>query len=90
MGIPHTAAPRHAGRRKASPIPPSTIVATSEHAVATPAPTVLQSSMADAEARRQMIAEAAYFVAEKRGFARGGEVDDWLSAEAEIDRLMRS
>jgi hypothetical protein len=37
-----------------------------------------------------MIAEAAYFVAERRGFAGGGELDDWLLAEAEIDRLLRS
>lgn len=40
-----------------------------------------------AEERRRMIAEAAYFHAEHRGFAVGGELDDWLAAEAEIDRL---
>lgn len=34
-----------------------------------------------------MIAEAAYFRAERRGFALGGELDDWIAAEAEIDRL---
>ena len=32
-----------------------------------------------------MIAEAAYWRAEKRGFAGGGEVGDWLEAEADID-----
>lgn len=31
-----------------------------------------------------MIAEAAYFRAEKRGFAPGHELEDWLAAEAEI------
>lgn len=30
------------------------------------------------------IAQAAYFRAEKRGFAPGGELDDWLAAEAEV------
>lgn len=40
-------------------------------------------SQAD-ETREQMIAEAAYYRAEKRGFAPGGEVEDWLAAEAEI------
>jgi hypothetical protein len=35
-----------------------------------------------------MIAEAAYFRAEKRGFARGRALDDWLLAEAEIGRLL--
>jgi hypothetical protein len=39
--------------------------------------------------RRQMIAEAAYFRAEKRGFQGGDPVTDWLAAEAEIDALAR-
>lgn len=38
------------------------------------------------EERRRMIAEAAYFRAERRGFAVGGELDDWIQAEAEFDR----
>ena len=36
------------------------------------------------EKREQMIAEAAYYRAEKRGFVGGQELDDWLAAEAEI------
>jgi hypothetical protein len=36
-------------------------------------------------ARYMMIAEAAYFRAEKRGFAPGYEIADWLEAEAEIE-----
>jgi hypothetical protein len=39
--------------------------------------------------RRQMIQEAAYFRAEKRGFQGGDPVADWLAAEAEIDALAR-
>ena len=39
------------------------------------------------EERRRMIAEAAYFRAERRGFAVGGELDDWIQAEGEVDRL---
>jgi hypothetical protein len=31
-----------------------------------------------------MIATAAYYCAERRGFAAGGELADWLAAEAEI------
>ena len=31
------------------------------------------------------VAMAAYFIAEKRGFEPGHELDDWLAAEAEID-----
>jgi hypothetical protein len=35
-----------------------------------------------------MIAQAAYFRAERRGFERGHELEDWVSAEQEIDRLV--
>jgi hypothetical protein len=38
-----------------------------------------------AAALRSMIAEAAYFRAEKRDFAAGHELEDWLAAEAEIE-----
>lgn len=38
----------------------------------------------DAE-RRELIAIAAYLRAEKRGFAPGLELDDWLAAESEIN-----
>jgi hypothetical protein len=45
----------------------------------------------DPERRDWLIAEAAYFRAEKRGFAPGHETEDWLAAEAEVDaRLMKS
>jgi len=40
------------------------------------------------EQRAALIAEAAYFRAEKRGFAPGHETDDWLAAEAEVDALL--
>lgn len=35
--------------------------------------------------REQMIAECAYYLAERRGFGDGGALDDWLAAEREID-----
>jgi len=40
------------------------------------------------EKRCAMIAEAAYYLAECRGFASGHEQEDWLAAEAEIDDLL--
>jgi hypothetical protein len=40
------------------------------------------------EERQQMISVAAYYRAERRGFAPGGAEQDWLEAEAEIDRLL--
>lgn len=39
--------------------------------------------------RRRMIAEAAYFRAERRGFKGGDAVCDWCEAEVEIDRRLR-
>jgi chromosome segregation ATPase len=45
----------------------------------------------DTERRRQLIAEAAYYRAEKRGFDGGDPAADWTEAEKEIDaRLQRS
>ena len=42
------------------------------------------------EQRAALIAEAAYFRAEKRGFRPGHETADWLAAEAEVDaRLLQ-
>jgi hypothetical protein len=41
------------------------------------------------ERRRQMIAVVAYYRAESRGFREGGELDDWLVAEAEVDRQLQ-
>jgi Protein of unknown function (DUF2934) len=35
--------------------------------------------------RESMIATAAYYLAEHRGFEIGGELDDWLAAEKEIN-----
>jgi hypothetical protein len=39
----------------------------------------------DSSQRRQRIAEAAYYKAERRGFAPGEEDRDWLDAERAID-----
>lgn len=42
------------------------------------------------DARRAMIEQAAYLRAERRGFAPGGEAEDWLAAEAEVDALLKA
>jgi hypothetical protein len=38
--------------------------------------------------RADMIAVAAYYLAEQRAFAPGGEEADWLLAEEQIDRMI--
>jgi hypothetical protein len=57
-----------------------------------PAMVVLESESAtsaassiDPEIRRQMVAAEAYFRAERRGFAAGQEVEDWIAAEGVVD-----
>jgi hypothetical protein len=35
--------------------------------------------------RHELIAQAAYFRAQHRGFEPGHECEDWLAAEAEVD-----
>ncbi len=40
----------------------------------------------DASKWHAMIAEAAYYRAQRRGFAPGHELEDWLQAEAELRR----
>jgi hypothetical protein len=42
----------------------------------------------NSQMRHDMIARAAYYRAEKRGFSGGSELEDWLEAEAEIDRTL--
>ena len=37
----------------------------------------------------EMIAQAAYYRAEKRGFTPGLEADDWLQAETEVTERLR-
>jgi hypothetical protein len=40
--------------------------------------------------REQMVAEAAYFRAERRGFAPGNEMSDWLQAEVDVESVLHS
>jgi len=42
----------------------------------------------DPEFRHEMVATAAYYIAEQRGFAPGHEVEDWLAAEAAVDATL--
>jgi hypothetical protein len=42
-----------------------------------------------AEERREMIATAAYFRAQKRGFEPGHELEDWFAAETEVARALQ-
>ena len=41
-----------------------------------------------AQQRKHYVEMAAYYIAERRGFAPGNPLEDWVQAEAEIDRLL--
>lgn len=60
---------------------PRKTLAIAGKAKAAPAPT----QFVGPEKRAALIAEAAYYRAQKRGFAPGHETEDWLAAEAEVD-----
>lgn len=55
--------------------------------VATPAKPAAKGAV-DPQVRLRMIAEAAYYIAEKRGFIHGHHDVDWAAAEAQIDSLL--
>jgi len=42
------------------------------------------------EQRTHYVSVAAFYIAERRGFTLGNPADDWLAAEAEVDRLIAS
>jgi len=56
------------------------------HAVPAPSPDKPEYTPA---MHREMVAVAAYYRAERRGFARGDPTADWLEAEAEIEHWSR-
>jgi hypothetical protein len=47
-----------------------------------------EGNSAQGLSREQMIAEAAYYRAEQRGFVPGHEMADWLLAEADVERAL--
>jgi hypothetical protein len=52
---------------------------------------VTQSSSFDAPMEadwHRMISEAAYYLAEKRGFRPGAAMDDWLEAELQVKEVL--
>ena len=46
------------------------------------------AAVIDPDHRRALIAQMAYYRAERRGFEPGHETEDWLSAEAEVDTAL--
>jgi hypothetical protein len=81
-----TATPRRHGKGK-TPAPP--INPALDESMSTAAgPASATPAFLDPDARNEMVARAAYFRAERRGFAEGCALQDWLEAEAEIDSML--
>ena len=51
-------------------------------------PQAARPAMPSAAELYEMIAEAAYYRAQKRGFTPGAEAEDWLHAETEVMQLL--
>jgi hypothetical protein len=76
--------------RTAEPSQPAAEKAAPRRRAAAQTPAAAAHVTVSEEARRAMIEQAAYLRAERRGFAPGGEAEDWLAAEAEVDALLRA
>lgn len=50
---------------------------------------MMSQAKVTASERQRMIAEVAYFKAERRGFTAGDSLRDWCEAEAEVDARLR-
>jgi hypothetical protein len=51
--------------------------------------TTAASRRIDPDIRRRMVAAEAYFRAERRGFAAGKELEDWVAAEVAVDSRLQ-
>ncbi len=50
---------------------------------------MLAAASVDPDVRRRLVAAEAYFLAERRGFAAGNELEDWVTAEAVVDSRLQ-
>jgi hypothetical protein len=86
MMVTKRVSPVKKARRKAvaSELTGSALMAVLESTQSRPALTAI-----DPATRRQMVAAEAYFLAERRGFAAGNEVEDWVAAEVAVDAQLK-
>ncbi len=84
----HVTPSRHP-RRKSAARPVSLSATGKPGIISEMASQVAMEGAVDFETKQLMIAEAAYYCAEKRGFGPGHELEDWLEAEARIELELR-
>ena len=85
-----TATTKRPGARKA-PVDMSPVSRkTRARSIPAPLAEAAQAPAHRSDVQRTTIAEVAYYRAERRGFAPGGELQDWLEAEAEVLARLRA
>jgi len=80
------AAPRKARASSKSPASAGGEAGSARAPAAKAAARAKRSAALAPEAREQRIREVAYFIAEARGFCGGDPAEDWIAAEAQVDR----
>jgi hypothetical protein len=80
---------RRPARKTASTRPATKKAAAGTAAARKPAKQSAPDRTLSESERRHMIAEAAYYLAENRGFADGDPMRDWIAAEAQIEAQLR-
>ncbi|MBA3937026.1 MAG: DUF2934 domain-containing protein, partial [Planctomycetes bacterium] len=73
----------------AAPTAPAAKAPAAPAAPAAKAPAKAGPKVVNADERRKLIGDAAYFIAQKRGFSGGNPVHDWLLAERQVDETLR-
>lgn len=81
-------APTAVSAAKARPAPKAVAATRPEPATKAARPRARKSAKVSAEQRRNYVEVAAFYIAERRGFAAGDPLQDWVQAETEIDRLI--
>lgn len=84
--------PAPAAAKKPAPAPAKAVPAKAAPAksAAKVAPAVVPKPKISPEERWKLVAEAAYYLAEKRHFAAGHSEADWLAAERQVDAKLKS
>ena len=63
---------------------------TAQRGAKKPRSRAVKKSSITPEERWKMISEAAYYIAEKRGFQNSTPEEDWFQAEAQVDAILMS
>jgi len=88
MSALHTTSSRHPHGKSAVPPAAPPAASATPGIIAQMASQISTGRLVDPEAKWLMIAEAAYYRAEERGFEPGHDLEDWLEAEALIEGSM--